>query len=181
MVVFIDDILIYLRSWEEDAQHLRIMLQTLREHRLYAKFSKCTFWLSSVGFLEHIASKDGVQVDPNKVEAIENWARPTTVTKIKSFLGLAGYCRQFVKDFSKIASPLTRLTQKGVKFEWSEAYEHSFKTLKACLTFTPVLSLPCGSGGYTIYCDASRVGLGCVLIQHGRVIAYASRQLKRHE
>ncbi|XP_017970466.1 PREDICTED: uncharacterized protein LOC108660710 [Theobroma cacao] len=91
VVVFIDDILIYLRSWEEHKQHTRIVLQTLWEHRLYAKFPKCAFWLSSVGFLGHIVSKDRVQVDPNKVEAMKNWARPTTIIEIRSFLGLAGY------------------------------------------------------------------------------------------
>ncbi|EOY26467.1 Uncharacterized protein TCM_028175 [Theobroma cacao] len=91
VVIFIDDILVYSRSWEKHTQHLRIRLQTLREHRLYMKFSKCVFWLSSVGFLGHIVSKDGVQVDPSKVEAIENWARPTIVTEISSFLRLAGY------------------------------------------------------------------------------------------
>ena len=103
------------------------------------------------------------------------------MTEVRSFLGLAGYYRHFVQDFSRIAAPLTRLTQKKVKFQWTEACEASFHKLKDCLTSAPVLALPSGSGGYTVYCDASRVGLGCVLMQHGKVIAYASRQLKRHE
>ncbi|WRX13589.1 Reverse transcriptase domain - like 10 [Theobroma cacao] len=181
VVVFIDDILIYSRSREEHEQHLKIVLQILKEHRLYAKFSKCEFWLESVAFLRHVVSKDEVQVDPKKVEAVEKWPRPTSVTEIRSFVGLAGYYRRFVKDFSKIVALLTKLTNKDTKFEWSDANEDSFELLKACLTTTLVLSLPQGLGGYTIFCDASRVGLGCVLMQHGKVIAYASRQLKRHE
>ncbi|WRX19286.1 Reverse transcriptase domain - like 10 [Theobroma cacao] len=181
VVVFIDDILIYSRSREEHEQHLKIVLQTLREHRLYAKFSKCEFWLESVAFLGHVVSKDGVQVDSKKVEAVEKWPRPTSVTEIRSFLGLVGYYRRFVKDFSKIVAPPTKLTRKDTKFEWSDTCEDNFGKLKACLTIAPVLSLPHGTGGYTVFCDASRVGLGCVLMQHGKVIAYASRQLKRHE
>ena len=104
-----------------------------------------------------------------------------SVTEIRSFLGLAGYYRRFVENFSKIAAPLTRLTQKNVKFVWSDACERSFQELKQRLTTTPVLSLLTGSGGYIVYCDASRVGFGCVLMQKGRVIAYASRQLRPYE
>ena len=160
---------------------MRVVLQTLREHKLYAKFSKCEFWLEEVAFLGHVVSKDGIKVDPKKIEAIQKWARPTTPTEIRSFLGLAGYYRRFVQDFSKIAAPLTRLTQKAVKFQWSEECERSFQKLKDCLTSAPVLVLPLGEGGFSVYCDASRIGLGCVLMQNGRVIAYASRQLKSHE
>jgi hypothetical protein len=181
VVVFIDDILVYSKSKEEHEQHLRLILQTLREHKLYAKFSKCEFWLDSVAFLGHVVSKDGVSVDPQKVEAIQKWPRPTSVTEIRSFLGLAGYYRQFIKDFSKISAPLTKLTQKHVVFKWNELCENSFQQLKDCLTSAPVLALPSSGGGYAVYCDASRIGLGCVLMQHGKVIAYASRQLKRHE
>ena len=152
-----------------------MVLQVLREHQLYAKFSKCQFWLDQVAFLGHVVSREGVQVDPSKVEAVQKWPRPTTVTEIRSFLGLAGYYRRFVKDFSRMAVPLTKLTQKNVKFQWSDACEEGFQKLKECLTSAPVLALPSGSGGYMVYCDASRIGLGCVLMQNGRVIAYASR------
>ena len=120
MIVFIDDILIYSGSGEEHAVHLKIILQTLREHRLYAKLSKCPFWLDSVAFLGHIVSTVGVSVDPQKVEAILNWKPPTSVTEIRNFLGLAGYYRKFVEGFSKIAAPLTRLTRKEEPFLWSE-------------------------------------------------------------
>ncbi|WRX09990.1 Reverse transcriptase domain - like 10 [Theobroma cacao] len=142
VVVFIDDILIYSKSREEHEQHLKIVLQILREHRLYAKFSKCEFWLESVAFLGHVVSKDGIQVDSKKIEAVEKWPRPTSVTEIRSFVGLAGYYHCFVRDFSKIVAPLTKLTRKDTKFEWSDACENSFEKLKACFTTALVLSLP---------------------------------------
>ncbi|KAH0778029.1 hypothetical protein KY290_009440 [Solanum tuberosum] len=181
VIVFIDDILVYSRNEEDHASHLRTVLQTLKDKELYAKFSKCEFWLKSVAFLGHIVSGDGIKVDTRKIEAVQNWPRPTSPTEIRSFLGLAGYYRRFVEGFSTIASPLTKLTQKTVKFQWSEACEKSFQELKKRLTIAPVLTLPEGTQGFVVYCDASRVGLGCVLMQNGKVIAYASRQLKVHE
>ena len=120
-------------------------------------------------------------MDPQKIEAIVNWQPPTNVTEIRSFFGLAGYYRKFVEGFSKIATPLTRLIRKEEKFIWSDACQHSFDELKHRLTSAPVLTLPSGSEGFVVYCDASRQGLGCVLMQHERVIAYASRQLRKHE
>ncbi|KAF8088687.1 hypothetical protein N665_0532s0047 [Sinapis alba] len=133
------------------------------------------------GFLAHIVSGEGVAADPEKVQAIREWPRPTTVTEVRSFLGLAAYYRKFVKDFSFIAKPLTKLTGKGVPFIWAEETEKAFNTLKEALTTAPVLALPEQGKPYTVYTDASRVGLGCVLMQDGRVIAYASRQLRKHE
>ncbi|KAL0540156.1 hypothetical protein IC582_024386 [Cucumis melo] len=143
VIVFIDDILVYSVDRESHEEHLRIVLQTLREKQLYAKFSKCEFWLEQVVFLGHVVSAKGVSVDPQKVEAVVNWERPISATEVRSFLGLAGYYRRFIEDFSRLALPLTALTRKNVKFEW--------------------------------------LGLGCVLMQDGNVIAYASRQLKEHE
>ena len=110
ITVYIDDILVFSENEEEHAKHLRFVLQTLRNHQLYVKFSKYEFWLNQVAFLGHMVSKEGIQVDPKKIEAVAEWPRPTTVTEIRSFLGLAGYYRRFVKDFSKIAAPLIRLT-----------------------------------------------------------------------
>ena len=110
VIVFIDDILVYSKSATEHEYHLRIVLQTLRDHKLYAKFSKCEFWLDQVTFLGHVVSKDGIMVDPKKVEAVQKWPRPTTVTEILSFLGLTGYYRRFIKDLSRISAPLTKLT-----------------------------------------------------------------------
>ncbi|KAK9057437.1 hypothetical protein SSX86_022272 [Deinandra increscens subsp. villosa] len=181
VIVFIDDILVYSRSKEEHAQHLREVLETLRREKLYAKFSKCAFWLREVQFLGHVVNAQGVLVDPAKVEAVAGWRTPKNPTEIRSFLGLAGYYRRFIQDFSKIAVPLTRLTRKDVKFEWGEKQEESFRTLKEKLTHAPVLALLDGTEDIVIYSDASYLGLGCVLMQRGRVIAYGSRQLKSSE
>ena len=128
-----------------------------------------------------IVSAEGVSVDPQKVEAILNWKPPTSVTDIKSFLGLARYYRKFVEGFSKIAAHLTRLKRKEEPFLWSEACQQSFNELKMRLTSAPVLTLPLGKDGFPVYYDASRQGLGCVLMQNDKVIAYAFRQLKKHE
>ncbi|KAG8478886.1 hypothetical protein CXB51_028729 [Gossypium anomalum] len=155
VVVFIDVILVYSRNETEHAEHLRLVLQILRDKQLYAKFSKCEFWL--------------------REKPLRN------VTEVRSFLGLAGYYRRFVKGFSMIATPMTKLLQKDVKFEWSEKCQKSFDQLKICLTEAPVLVHPESGKEFVIYSDASLLGLGCVLMQEGRVVAYASRQLKPHE
>uniref|UniRef100_A0A251V6N1 Putative reverse transcriptase domain, Ribonuclease H-like domain protein n=1 Tax=Helianthus annuus TaxID=4232 RepID=A0A251V6N1_HELAN len=181
VIVFIDDILIYSKSQEEHEQHLRLILELLRKEQLYAKFSKCDFWLREVHFLGHVVNKDGTHVDPSKVDSIRNWPAPRTPTEIRQFLGLAGYYRRFIKDFSKIAQPLTMLTQKGVTYRWGDSQETAFQYLKDRLCSAPILSLPEGTDDFVVYCDASIQGLGCVLMQRDKVIAYASRQLKIHE
>nr|GFB58994.1 putative reverse transcriptase domain-containing protein [Tanacetum cinerariifolium] len=175
VIVFIDDILVFSKSKEEHEDHLRTVLQTLRQKKLYAKFSKCEFWLSSVAFLGHNVSAEGITMDPAKVKAITKWSRPTYVTEVHSFLGLAGYYRRFVEGFLRLALPLTKLMRKGEKFVWNEEREKNFKELKQHLVSAPVLTLPSGSGGFHIYSDASKKGLGCALMQHGKVIAYASK------
>nr|GFB30596.1 putative reverse transcriptase domain-containing protein [Tanacetum cinerariifolium] len=144
VIVFIDDILVFSKSKEEHEDHLRTVLQILRQEKLYAKFSKYEFWLSSMAFLGHIVSAEGITMDPAKVEAITKWPRPTSMTE-------------------------------------NEEREKSFEELKQHLVSAPVLTLPSDSGGFQIYSDASKKGLGCVLMQHGKVIAYASRQLKPYE
>ncbi|MCH82779.1 RNA-directed DNA polymerase (Reverse transcriptase), partial [Trifolium medium] len=146
VVIFIDDILIYSQNPQEHAKHLRIVLQTLREKKLFAKLSKCEFWMSEVKFLGHVISQGGVAVDP-----------------------------------SKIALPMTRLTRKETPFVWNEECEQSFQKLKEKLTKAPVLTIPDPTQKYEVYCDASKKGLGCVLMQQRKVVAYASRQLKSHE
>ncbi|KAA0063393.1 pol protein [Cucumis melo var. makuwa] len=181
VIVFIYDILIYSKTEAEHEEHLRMVLQTLRDNKLYAKFSKCEFWLKQVSFLGHVVSKAGVSVDPAKIEAVTSWTRPSTVSEVRSFLGLAGYYRRFVENFSRIATPLTQLTRKGAPFVWSKTCEDSFQNLKQKLVTAPVLTVPDGSGSFMIYSDASKKGLGCVLMQQGKVVAYASRQLKSHE
>jgi hypothetical protein len=181
VVVFINNILIYSKNLEDHARHLHIILQRLREHHLYAKFSKCEFWLDTVKFLGHTISSDGTSVDPSKVQEVMDWKPPTSVHQIHSFLGLVGYYRRFIPDFSKIAKPMTKLLKKGVKFSWNEKCEVAFHTLRAHLTTAPVLAQPDNSKPFDVYCDASGIGFGCVLMQNNRVIAYASQVLRTHE
>nr|ABA94769.1 retrotransposon protein, putative, Ty3-gypsy subclass [Oryza sativa Japonica Group] len=181
VVVFIDDILVYSKNEEEHAEHLRLIMEKLRDHQLFAKFSKCEFWLDRVAFLGHVISSNGVEVDPSKVEAVLAWNPPKNVSEIRSFLGLAGYYRRFIEGFSKLARPMTELLKKEKKFQWSAACEDSFQELKKRLTTAPVLTLPDIRKDFEIFCDASRQGLGCVLMQEQKVVAYASRQLRPHE
>ncbi|KAL0332911.1 UNVERIFIED_CONTAM: Transposon Tf2-12 polyprotein [Sesamum calycinum] len=170
VIVFIDDILVYSKNREEHEQHLRIVLQILKEKELYAKLSKCEFWVNQVVFLGHVISGDGVMPDPSKVKAIMEWRVPKNATEVRSFLGLAGYYRRFVEGFSIIAGPLTKLLRKGVTFQWTEQCQQSFDELKKRLTSTPILVLPSGSGGYVVYTDASKQGLGCVLMQNEKIL-----------
>nr|GEZ36626.1 putative reverse transcriptase domain-containing protein [Tanacetum cinerariifolium] len=180
-IVFIDDILIYSKNRKEYEGHLKLILKLLKEEELYAKFSKCEFWLSKVQFLGHVVDSEGIHVDPVKIEAIKDWESPKTPTEIRQFLGLAGYYRRFIKGFSKIDRPMTKLTQKSVKFDWGEKAEAAFQLLKQTLCSAPILALLEGSENFVVYCDASHNGLGAVLIQKEKVIPYASRQLKVHE
>jgi hypothetical protein len=181
VVVSIDDILVYSRNEQEHTMHLHIVLQRLRDHHLYAKLSKCEFWLREIKILGHTISQDGISVDPEKVQEVMNWKPPTTVRQIRRFLGLAGYYRRFIPDFSRIAKPMTKLLKKGVKYEWSQKCEDAFHTLRQHLTTAPVLAQPDNAKSFDVYCDASTTGLGCVLMQDNRVIAYASRALRPHE
>ena len=142
VVVFIDDILVYSKDAQEHEQHLRIVLETLREKKLYAKLSKCDFCLKELSFLGHIVSAEGIRVDPAKIEAVVNWKSPQNVTEVRSFLGLAGYYRRFMRGFSVIASPLTKLLRKGIKFEWTDKCQNSFEQLKGMLVEAPVLTQP---------------------------------------
>ncbi|GJV88598.1 putative reverse transcriptase domain-containing protein [Tanacetum coccineum] len=181
VIVFIDDILIYSKSEEEHEVHLKTILDLLQKEKLYAKFSKCEFWLQEVQFLGHVVNHDGIHVDPSKVESVKNWKTPESSTEIRSFLGLAGYYRRFIENFSKIAKPLTLLTQKNKTYVWGDKQDEAFQILKEKLCNAPVLALPDGPDDFVVYCDASKQGFGCVLMQRGKVIAYASRQLKKHE
>jgi hypothetical protein len=181
VVVFIDDILIYSKNLEDYARHLHVVLQRLGDHRLYAKFYKCEFWLDTVKFLGHTISSDGISINLSKLQEVLDWKPPTSVNQIRSFFGLAGYYRRFIPDFSRTAKPMTELLKKGIKFSWNEKCEEAFHTPKAHLTTAPVLAHPDNSKPFDVYCDASGIGLGCVLMQANRVIAYASRALRTHE
>ncbi|GJS54300.1 reverse transcriptase domain-containing protein [Tanacetum coccineum] len=181
VIVFIDNILIYSKTQKENVEHLRLVLELLKKEKLYAKFSKCEFWLREVQFLGHVINGNGIHVDPSKIKAVKNWKAPRTPTEVRSFLGLAGYYHRFIENFFKIAKSLTILTQKSKTFEWGEEQELAFQTLKDKLCNVPILALPDGLKDFVVYCDASGIGLGCVLMKRGKVIAYASRQLKIHE
>ena len=165
IIVFIDDILIYSRNKEEHASYLRVVLQTLKDRQSFAKFSKCEFWLQFVAFLVHIASSERIRLYSQKIKVVKQWPRPTSTTDIISFLGLTAYYQRFVEVFSSIASPLTRFTQKMVKFQQLYDCQKSFVELKIRFTTTSILTVLEGTYGYAIYCDASRVCLCCVVIQ----------------
>ncbi|GKC30346.1 putative reverse transcriptase domain-containing protein, partial [Tanacetum coccineum] len=154
IIVFIDDILIYSRNKEEHAYHLRIILELLKKEKLYAKFSKCDFWISILQFLGHVIDSQGIHVDPAKIKAVKNWAPPTTPTEVRQFLELTGYYRRFIKDFLKIAKSLTELTQKNKKYIWGENQESAFQVLKQKLCEAPILALPEGNDDFVVYCDA---------------------------
>jgi hypothetical protein len=181
VVVFIDDILVYSQNEQEHEEHLRKVLQRLRDCQLYAKLSKCEFWISEVLFLGHIINRDGLAVDPKKVAVILDWKAPKDVRGIKCFIGMTGYYRHFIEGFSKIARPMTALLAKKVEFKWTPACQESFEMLKQKLTTSPVLVLPDVHKPFLVYCDASYIGLGCVLMQEAKVVAYSSQQLKVHE
>lgn len=174
VVVFIDDILIYSKNKEEHTNHLRIVLTRLREHKLYAKFSKCEFWLDQVPFLGHILSAEGVVVDPSKVTNIIKCKPSTTVHLVRSFLGMVRYYHQFIPNFSKISKPITKLLKNNVKFNWTSECNEAFERLKKLLITAPVLAQPDIEKSCDVYCDASGTCIRCVLMQEGRVIAYAS-------
>jgi hypothetical protein len=173
VVVFIDDILVYSKNEEEHEQHLRIILQRLHDHQLYAKFSKCAFWLKEVPLLGHVISVEGIAVDPSKVQEVLDWKSLRSVTQIYSFIGLAGYYRRFIPNFSKIAKSMTKLLEKDAKFKWGPQCEESFLTLMKLLTTALVLAQPDIDQPFDVYCDASGTGIGGVLMQDGHVITYA--------
>jgi hypothetical protein len=155
VMVFIDDILIFSKTKEEHEKHLRMILEKLRSNRLYAKFSKCEFWLTEVTFLGHVISTGGISVDPSKVKDVLNWMPPMNASEVQSFLGLVGYYHRFIKDFSKIAKPMTGLLEKNKDFDWTEECQVSFEELKKRLTSALVLLLPDITKKFDIYCDVA--------------------------
>jgi hypothetical protein len=155
VVVFIDDILVYSKSMEDHEEHLRVMLQRLRDHQLYAKFSKCEFWINEVPFLGHVISSEGIAIDPSRVRDILEWEPPKSVHQVRSFLGLARYYRRFILNFSKISKPITELLKKGTKYVWSKECDEAFQTLNKLLTTSPVLAQPDIAKHFDVYCDAS--------------------------
>nr|GEY01088.1 hypothetical protein [Tanacetum cinerariifolium] len=163
----IDDLFDQLQEEEHEA-HLKTILDLPKKETLYAKFSKCIFWLKEVQFLGHVVNREGIHVDPSKVESVKSWKTPESPTEIRSFLGLAGYYRRFIENFSKITKPLTQLTQKNKAYVWGDKQEEAFCILKEKLCNAPMLALPDGPNNFVVYCDASNQGFGCVLMQRGK-------------
>ncbi|GKD44831.1 putative reverse transcriptase domain-containing protein [Tanacetum coccineum] len=181
VIVFIDDILIYSKSKEDHEIHLKLVLELLKKEKLFAKFSKCEFWLQEVHLLGHVVNRNGIHVDSSKIEAMKNWKAHKTPSEIRSFLGLVGYYRRFIANFSNIVKPLTSLTQKNQKYEWGVKQKEAFQTLKENLCNAPKVSLPDRAEDFVVYCDASNQGLGCVLMHRGNGMAYVLQKFKIHE
>jgi hypothetical protein len=177
VVVYFDDILIYSKSLDEHIKHLHAVFGALREAHLFANLEKCTFCTDRVAFLGYVVTPQGIEVDEAKIEAIKSWPISATLTQLRSFLGLAGFYRCFVRDFSTIAAPLNDLTKKGLPFYWGAAQEHSFNTLMDKLTHAPLLQLPDFGKTFELECDASGIGISGVLLQEGKPIAYFSEKL----
>ncbi|GKC36550.1 putative reverse transcriptase domain-containing protein [Tanacetum coccineum] len=172
--VFIDDILIYSKNKKEHEEHLKAILELLKKEELYAKFSKCEFWNPKVQFLSYLIDSQGIHMNPAKIKSIKYWASPKTPTEIRQFLGLDDYFRRFIKGFSKVYKPMTKLMQKKVAFQRGDNQEAAFETLKNKLCSAPILALPQGAENFIVYCDVSHKVLGAVLMQNEKVIAYVS-------
>ncbi|MCO5552972.1 hypothetical protein L7F22_006492 [Adiantum nelumboides] len=181
VLVFFDDILIYSKDEADHERHVRKVLEILRQHQLYAKESKCTFCSPQGSYLGFIISADGISVDPEKIKDIVEWPQPTSVSKVRGFLGITGWYRIFVKDYTLIAAPLTNLLKKGMRIDWKAEHEASFLELKGYLVSSPILKLPNFSKEFEVVTNASGLALGGVLTQEGRPMAYTSRKLRDHE
>src|SRR6266403_5338385 len=185
VIIFLDDILVYSKSFDEHLKHLECVLQTLRQHKLYAKISKCEFSKNELSFLGHVINSDGIKMEPSKVDAVVKWPQPKNIHDIRAFLGLAGYYRRFVKDFSKLASPLTNLLHKDIPLKWTKKQEAAFTELKQAVSTAPVLIVPDPNQPYVVVTDASGFAIGAALCQdHGngqQPCAYISRKMNNHE
>lgn len=164
VVVYFDDILVYNTNLDEHIEHLRCVLDVLKCEKLYANFKKCTFCIGKVVFLGYVVSTKGIEVDEEKVKAIKEWPTPKSITEIRSFHGLASFYRRFVKDFSTIAAPLTKIIKKNVGFHWGSDQANALATIKERLCSTLVLALPDFNKTFEIECDASGIGIGAVLM-----------------
>ncbi|GJP33550.1 hypothetical protein CLOM_g18077 [Closterium sp. NIES-68] len=181
VLVYLDDILVYSKTEEEHTQHLKWVLGKLREHKFYARLWKCHFYKRKLEYLGHLVGNDGLKVDLKKVVAVQNWPVPQDVGQIRSFLGLANYFRRFLENYSTVVAPLAALTQKGSAWEWTRQCQEAFDKVKTKLTNAPVLVLPNPSKPYEVVTNASTVGIGAVLLQEGRPVAFESRKLSPAE
>lgn len=176
VLVFFDDILIYSGTWAAHLQHVDLLLQLLRKHKLFVKMSKCEFGMEEVEYLGHIVGRDSVKVDPKRIQEMQEWPQSKTLKSLRGFLGLTGYYRKFVSNYGRIAKPLTQLLKKN-SFFWTEEAQQAFTALKNAMCTTPVLALPDFTKSFVIECDASGTGIGAVLMQEGRPLAFTSQQL----
>jgi hypothetical protein len=177
IVVYFDDILVYSKSLDEHIDHLHCVLTVLKKEKLYANLKKCSFCLDKVVFLGFVVGAKGIAVDEKKVKAIKKWPTPKSITEVRSFHGLASFYRRFVKDFSTLAAPLTEIVKKSVGFKWGSEQDRAFIEIKERLCDAPLLALPDFSKTFEIECDASGIGIGAVLMQEKRPIAYFSEKL----
>jgi hypothetical protein len=176
VLLFMNDILIYSRTLDDHVQHIRLVLQTLLQHKLFLKFKKCAFAQQNIEYLGHVISNDGVSTDPSKIDAMVNWHVPKSLTEVRGFLGLTGYYRKFVRNYGILDKPLTSLL-KSKTFSWSKEADDAFQALKQAMTFVPVLTLPDFSISFEIETDACDRGVGAVLIQNGHPVAFFSKAL----
>jgi len=184
-LVYLDDIIIFGKSFEEQLARLREVSSRISSANLKLKPTKCSLFRRSVSFLGHVVSEQGISMQTEKVQAIRDWPPCDSLTELRAFLGTCGYYRRFVKDFSTLAAPLYALTKKGAKYEWTPECQRAFEALKLRLMSEPILALPIDGGTYTLDCDASNYGLGAVLSQEQsgveKVIAYSSRSISKPE
>ena len=176
IVVYLDDILIYSKQIEENLGHLEQLFRVLRQHQLYGKLEKCSFLMQQIGFLAFIISKEGVRADPSKIEVIQTWPTPTTITQGRSFHGLASFYKRFIKNFCSIIAPITECTKKG-DFTWTTEAQKAFELIKKIMSKAPVLRLLDFSKPFEVGCNAWGIGIGAVLIQEGRPIAFFIEKL----
>eukprot|EP00253_Pinus_taeda_P011680 PITA_11680 len=181
VIVFIDDILVYSKNEEEHVEHLVAALRLLREHQLYAKLNKCSFFHTEVHYLGHVVSKEGIAVEPEKIRAIMELVAPKSVDEVRYFMGLASYYRRFIENFSYIAYPISSLQKKGKKFKWTKECEVNFEQLKQLLTHAPILQITDPDNEFVVCTNACKRGLGGVLMQDGQVVCYESKKLNEHK
>ena len=181
VLVYLDDLVIYSKTDEEHVEHVRIVLDLLRKHQLYAKLPKCEFMQPELKFLGHIVGAQGLQVDPKKVAIVQDWPVPTGIALLRSFLGLANYFRKFIPGWAALVAPVQYLTKKDKSFVWSAECDEAFKGVKKALTSAPVLALPDLNSRFEVTCDACGVGLGAVLVQAGRPIAFEGNRMTEAE